>query len=210
MIGVLPSSAIQGAFIAERRSLAAEPWREALVIDTLRTPRLLLRPLARDDWPAVHAYTADPAVMRYVPEGVLAEEQVQTFIAANAENSAVVAAVLASEQRLIGHLPFHPWYAERIYEIGWVFHPRYQGQGYATEAAAALLRYGFETLGLHRIIATCQPENVASWRVMEKLGMLREAHFRKVFPVDEATWLDEYLYAMLEEDWFARRDASSG
>ena len=73
----------------------------------------------------------------------------------------------------------------------------------------ALLGYGFETLGLHRIIATCQPENVASWRVMEKLGMLRDAHFRKVFPVDEATWLDEYLYAILEEDWFTDRGAAA-
>ena len=55
----------------------------------------------------------------------------------------------------------------------------------------ALLRHGFETLGLHRVVASCQPENATSWRVMEKLGMRGEAQFRKCFQVDEATWLDE-------------------
>ena len=130
--------------------------------------------------------------------------QVEAFIAEHQEASSAIAVLLTSEARLIGHLTFNPWYAPRFYEIGWVFHPQYHRQGYATEAAAALLQYGFETLNLHRIIATCQPENIGSWRVMEKLGMLREAHFRKVFVVDEATWLDEYLYAMIEEEWFAR------
>ena len=59
---------------------------------------------------------------------------------------------------------------------------------------------GFETLGLHRVIATCQPENTASWRVMEKLGMRREAHFRKGH-YRGATWWDEYFYALLAKEW---------
>lgn len=177
------------------------------MFETIQTSRLLLRPLAPDDWAAVHAYASDPEIMRYLPEGVMSPEQVQAFIAEHQPESGAIAAILPGEERLIGHLTFHPWYASRIYEIGWVFHPEHHGQGYATEAATALFAYGFETLGLHRIIATCQPENIGSWRVMEKLGMLREAHFRKVFAVDDTTWLDEYLYAMLEEEWFARSDA---
>lgn len=174
---------------------------------------MLLRPLAAPDWPAVHAYASDPDIMRYLPEGVMSPPQVQAFIAEHQTASSATAAVLQPEGQPIGHLTFHPWYASRIYEIGLVFHPRYHGQGYATEAATALFAYGFEALGLHRIIATSQPENVASWRVMEKLGMVREAHFRKVFAVDETTWLDEYLYAMLEEEWFlgaAERSRTGG
>ena len=58
-----------------------------------------------------------------------------------------------------------------------------------------MLRYGFETLRLHRVIATCQPENPASWRVMEKLGMRREGHFRKGHVLHADTWWDEYFYA---------------
>jgi [ribosomal protein S5]-alanine N-acetyltransferase len=66
----------------------------------------------------------------------------------------------------------------------------------------ALLQYGFETLHLHRIIATCQPENVASCRVVEKLGMRREAHFRKCVRRPDNGWWDEYFYALLEGEWF--------
>ena len=113
-----------------------------------------------------------------------------------------LALVLKAEGRLIGHLLFNPWFAPRTYEIGWVLNRRYHGSGYAMEAAVALLRYGFETLRLHRVIATCQPENVASWRVMEKLGMRREAHFRKCIARGEATWWDEFVYAILAEEWF--------
>lgn len=172
---------------------------------TVETERLILRPLALADWRAVHAYASDPAVMRFIPGGALSEEQARTLAGGGGGEGgeAKAAAILKAEDRLIGHLPFHPWYSPHIYEIGWIFDPRYQGRGYATEAAAALLGHGFETLGLHRVVATCQPENVASWRVMEKLGMRREAHFRKAVQLDGATWLDEYLYAILEEAWFA-------
>jgi [ribosomal protein S5]-alanine N-acetyltransferase len=170
----------------------------------IETERLRIRHFTTADWQAVHAYTSDPSVMTYVPEGVMTEEQTKQFIAGTmTEEARTYAVELRAEDRLIGHVGFHPWFAPRIYEIGWVVHPRYQGQGYATEAAAALLRYGFESLSVHRVIATCQPENTPSWRVMEKLGMQREGHLRKCIYRDETTWWDEYFYALLEEEWFA-------
>lgn len=174
-----------------------------MLTSPIETERLRIRRFTRDDWPAVHEYTSDAQVMFYLPEGQMSEEQIRKFVTENAGDQAQAHAVVHRvEDRLIGHIIFHPWFAERIYEIGWVFHPRYHGQGYATEAAAALLRYGFESLGVHRVIATCQPENVASWRVMEKLGMQREGHLRKCIYRDENTWWDEYFYAILEEEWF--------
>jgi len=78
-----------------------------------------------------------------------------------------------------------------------------RGAAYATEAAGAVLGYAFETLGLHRVIATCDPANTASVRVMEKLGTRREAHFRKCELLPDGTWADEYFYALLDEDWSA-------
>ncbi len=169
----------------------------------IETERLRIRLLTGDDWHAVHAYTSDPGVLTYLPEEVMTEEQTRQFVATSMTEEARAYAVdLRAEDRLIGHISFHPWFAPRIYEIGWVFHPRYHGQGYATEAAAALLRYGFTSLQVHRVIATCQPENTPSSRVMEKLGMQREAHFRKCIYRDERWW-DEYFYAILEEEWFA-------
>jgi RimJ/RimL family protein N-acetyltransferase len=170
---------------------------------SIETERLRIRHVTADDWQAIHAYTSDPGVMTYLPEDVMTEDQTRQFVATSMiEEAQAYAVILRSEDRLIGHITFHPWFAPRIYEIGWVFHPRYQGQGYATEAAAALLRYGFESLLVHRVVATCQPENRPSSRVMEKLGMRREAHFRKCIYRDERWW-DEYLYALLEEEWFA-------
>ncbi len=172
---------------------------------SIETERLRVRSFTADDWQAVHAYTGDPGVMTYLPEEVMTEEQTRQFVAESmAEEAQAYAVDLRAEDRLIGHVSFHPWFAPRIYEIGWVFHPRFHGRGYATEAAAALLRYGFESLQVHRVIATCQPENTPSSRVMEKLGMQREGHFRKC-TFRDGTWWDEYFYALLEEEWFAAK-----
>lgn len=143
--------------------------------------------------------------MTYIPDGSFTETQAREFVdkhtGAHAEAFPVI---LKTERQLIGHMIFHPWFAPRTYEIGWVFHPAYHGQGYATEAARALLHYGFEELQSHRIIATCQPENSASYRVMEKIGMRREGHFRKCIYRQDNLWWDEYFYAILEEERFSR------
>jgi [ribosomal protein S5]-alanine N-acetyltransferase len=172
-------------------------------IGHIETQRLRIRSFQRNDWQAVYGYTSDPAVMRYIPEEPFTPEQAKAFVADNmGEQARFVAVLLKTDDMLVGHMEFHPWFASRTYEIGWVFDRAYHGQGYATEAAMALLRYGFEALHLHRIVATSQPENVASWRVMERMGMRREAHFRKCIRRADNRWWDEYFYALLEEEWF--------
>ena len=179
-------------------------------LSPIDTPRLLIRQFEFDDWHAVYAYTADAAVMAYLPGGPFAEERAREFVTNNAgEQAGAFAVILKAERRLIGHMLFHPWFAPRTHEVGWVLHKAYHGRGFATEAAAALLKHGFETLQLHRIIATAQPENVASWRVMEKLGMRREAQFRQCIFRDEGEWWDEWFYAMLAEEWFAAQARES-
>lgn len=168
----------------------------------LESKRLMLRYFTPQDWQAVHAYTSDAAVMTYIPGGHMTAEQTKAFVAENGDQEArAFPLILKSESRLIGHLNFHPWFAPRTYEVGWVIHPAYHGRGYATEAAHELLRYGFEGLDCHRIIATCQPENIASWRVMEKLDMRREGHFQKCIDRGNGVWWDEYFYAILQEEW---------
>jgi RimJ/RimL family protein N-acetyltransferase len=84
--------------------------------------------------------------------------------------------------------------------IGWLLGRRYQGQGLATEAAGALLSYGFDELGMHRIVARTGRDNRRSWHLMERLGMRREAHFRKSHRV-KGQWRDEFIYAVLAEEW---------
>ena len=80
--------------------------------------------------------------------------------------------------------------------------PEYWGKGYATEAAFAVIKYCFESLELHRIEAGCAVDNLASIRVLEKLGMQREGHKRKVLPL-KTGWSDNFEYAILEEDLVA-------
>ncbi len=148
--------------------------------------------------------------MTYIPEGSMSEDETRRYVQRQTGDEAEAFAVILKEDNcLIGHISFHPWFAVRTYEIGWVFQPTYHGQGYATEGAHALIRYGFEELDLHRVIATCQPENPASYRVMEKLGMQREGHFRKCIYRGDNQWWDEYFYAILREDWAGRVDPPS-
>ncbi|WP_036128064.1 MULTISPECIES: GNAT family N-acetyltransferase [Lysinibacillus] len=167
----------------------------------ITTQRLLIRKFEAQDWQAVYSYMSDETVMHYMPEGVLTEEQVQKFITENSADQAKHFAITLRDQpEVIGHLVFHRCFGEHTYEIGWVLNPAYQQHGYASEAAQALLDYGFSKLKLHRIIATCQPENIASYRVMEKIGMRREGFFKKCIPHGD-NWWDEYYYAILQEEW---------
>lgn len=86
-------------------------------------------------------------------------------------------------------------------EIGWCFDPGVAGQGYATEAAAELLRLAFEDLGLRRVTALCFAANEPSWRLMERIGMRREAHFVKDSLHRELGWMDGFAYGLLAEEW---------
>ncbi len=90
-------------------------------------------------------------------------------------------------------------------EVGWVFDPRFQGRGFATEAVRELLRLCFEELGLRRVTAGTFADNEPSWRLMERVGMRREAHAVKDSLHRTRGWLDGYEYAMLAEEWPARR-----
>jgi RimJ/RimL family protein N-acetyltransferase len=86
-------------------------------------------------------------------------------------------------------------------EIGYVLDPAHAGQGYATEAARALLRLCFEGLGVRRVTALCFADNEASWRLMERLGMRREQHTVRDSLHRDRGWLDGYGYALLAEEW---------
>ena len=85
-------------------------------------------------------------------------------------------------------------------EIGFFLEVAAWGHGYATETAQTVMDAGFRQLGLHRVYATCAPENGASAWVLEKLGMRREGHLRQHFRMPNG-WRDSYLYAVLDDEW---------
>ena len=176
-----------------------------MLLAEIETARLRLRSIVASDWPFIFAYMSDPRVTTYLPEGRFDEEASRAFALKHSTNEAEAVAVVAKASgEMIGHMPYHRWFAPETYEIGWAISHTHQGMGYATEASTALLAHAFETLKAHRVIATCQPENAASWRVAEKLGLRREAHFRACLYRGQGIWWDEYFYALLAEEYAAR------
>jgi RimJ/RimL family protein N-acetyltransferase len=111
------------------------------------------------------------------------------------------AMTLRDSGELVGDLALR-WVSSehRCGELGFVVHPVHQGHGYATEAAAALLPFCFDTMGLHRVIGRAEARNAGSARVLEKLGMRREAHLVENEYV-KGEWQSELVYALLEHEW---------
>lgn len=149
---------------------------------SLRTERLLLRPLRDDDADAFAAMNADPEVMRHYPQ-VLNRHRSDDLLArlrrdADDRGYGMWAMELPGSAPFIGMLglayadfasPFTP-----CVEIGWRVVTQHWNRGYATEGARATLRHGFEALGLEEVFGWTIPANLPSRRVMEKLGMRRD------------------------------------
>ncbi|MGH3496372.1 MAG: GNAT family N-acetyltransferase [Nocardioidaceae bacterium] len=91
-------------------------------------------------------------------------------------------------------------------ELGWVLDPARAGHGYAAEALLELIRYSFNELGLRRVVATCFLGNDSSWRLMERVGMSREAHAVRDSLHRSGQWLDTVTYALLSDEWLAKSD----
>jgi catechol 2,3-dioxygenase-like lactoylglutathione lyase family enzyme len=91
-------------------------------------------------------------------------------------------------------------------EVGWALDPGHGGRGLATEAVAELIRVCFEELGLRRVVANCFADNVASWRLMERLGMRRETYTVRESLHRSGRWLDGITYALLADEWLALRE----
>jgi RimJ/RimL family protein N-acetyltransferase len=102
------------------------------------------------------------------------------------------------------HFDQGPWRRAEA-GIGYLIDPARAGRGYATEIAAALLELAFDDLGLHRVTAGCFAGNIASWRVMEKIGMRREQHGVGDSWHAELGWIDGYTYALLADEWRGSR-----
>lgn len=177
----------------------------------IETERLLLRPVDPvDDVAAVHAYQSLPEVCRYVPfeprtraevaERLATPEKVRSTLAEAGETLYLVV-VRRDTGELIGDVILHWQSAEhRCGEVGYVLHPDHAGQGYATEAARAVLGLGFDELGLHRVIARTDQDNAASAAVLGKLGMRQEAVLVENEWFKER-WSTEVDFAILDREW---------
>ncbi len=169
----------------------------------MSTPAVSLRPLRFEDWEAIHDWARLEEACRFQPWGPDTPEETRSFvqgaIAAWADGRFVHAAEVdglvkgIAELRLGSHLQG---------EIAYGVHPELWRRGIATIIARELLRIGFEELKLHRIWGTCDPRNVASGRVMHKLGMKHEGRMRQNLLIRDG-WRDSDLYAILDQEWVA-------
>lgn len=175
---------------------------------TLETERLVLRGWQKDDFEAAHAYGSDADNVTYMGWGPNTKEDTRKFIKhsikMNRRNNSKyeLAVVLKETGKLIGGCGCGIIKNKSRNEamLGWILHKDHWKQGLGTELAQELIRFGFEELKLHRIYAHCDSENYGSYRVMERNGMRKEGHFIKNCEI-RGEWRDEFLYAILEEEW---------
>jgi RimJ/RimL family protein N-acetyltransferase len=172
-----------------------------MAIPVLETPRLILRRLQSYDAAPLHGMLSDPEVMRFwssLPHVDPSETEawVAESIAANARGDSHDFAVL-HDGRLVGRVAF--WMGD---EVGFLFDRSVWGQGIAREAVAALLGYGFGTLGFDRARADVDPRNAASLKLLEALGFRRTGFAEKTFKIGDA-WVDSVYLELAKAD-FAR------
>ena len=174
----------------------------------LTTDRLVLREFVAADWEAVLAYQRDPRYLRYYPWCDRTEADARAFVGMFLEwqreqprRRFQMAIALKGSGSLVGNCglrrkPENDWEADLGYELD----PERWGQGYATEAAGALVKFGFQDLALYRISSWCIAENTASARVLERLGFQQEGRLRRNVSFKGRCW-DTLLYALLRDEW---------
>ena len=176
----------------------------------VRTERLNLRLATADDVEAAWAFRRLPEVGQWMT-GAPARFEVFAELFRDPESLAKTL-IVEHEGRVIGDTMIEvvdAWAQREVREqavgvqaeLGWVISPDHAGQGFGTEAARALLRICFEGLGLRRVTANCFAANEPSWRLMESIGMRREAHNVRDSLHRSGDWMDGFTYALLAEDW---------
>ena len=185
------------------RTVPEIPW-------PVSTERLTLRAATADDLRAVYEIRSRPDVARWMPD---LPTSYDAWVLAHGQRGGVERMVVVLlDDELIGHLYLHvedAWSQVEVREqahgaqaeIGWAFDPARQGQGYATEAVRELLRLCFDVLGVRRVVALAFADNAPSLRVMERVGMRREALMVKESLHRELGWVDGVTYALLADEW---------
>jgi ribosomal-protein-alanine N-acetyltransferase len=176
----------------------------------ITTDRLVLREFVIDDWPDILAYQRDPRYLRFYSWSDRTETEVRAFLRMFVDEQSKqsrrrfqLAITLPDDGRLVGNCGIrrklgNDWEADIGYELA----PEFWGRGYATEAALALVDFGFRELGMHRISSWCIADNAASARVLEKVGLRLEGRLRENEYFKGRRW-DTLLYGLLESEWRA-------
>ncbi len=174
----------------------------------ITTERLILRPFAESDYDDLYEFLSRLRDDEFEGYPGITYENGKQHLAYRLGSEEFYAAELANAEKVIGNI----YCGSRDFgakEVGYIVNREYRRNGYAEEALSAVIRNAFGK-GAHRVYAECDPRNTPSWKLLEKVGMKREAHFRQNiwFRKDEngaPVWKDTYVYAMLESDLSACR-----
>jgi len=176
----------------------------------LETERLLIRQITLEDKYELFDYRSDSEANKYqgwIPKTI---EEVEVFIRNTAKQINEpqtwfqCAIIEKTTKNLIGDLGVHFIGSEnKQAEIGCTLHKDFQNKGYATEALKKMINYLFSELNKHRIIASIDPKNINSIRLVERIGFRKEAHFIESLWIN-GQWVDDLVYALIEKDWESR------
>jgi len=176
-------------------------------MEPLYSKRIILRAIENDDKEEIFEYRSDPDVYQFQKWKPKTLSDIDAFMIKivaepNIPGTWLQLAIIQRESnKIIGDCGVHflsddP---EQV-EIGITLNRKYHGKGYASEALTLVFDYLFNSLYMHRIFASIDPENKSSLRLMERMKMRKEAHFRKSTKI-EGKWFDDLVYAMLSEEW---------
>lgn len=179
-----------------------------------RTDRLLLRPYADADAERLVQIRNQPDVWRWLMKTRVDPADLVADLEKSVTDPRDHSAVVELDGVVVGqcHLEVQdgmvqdgaPQASGTEALLGYTIDPAYAGRGIAREAAASQLDLAFGVLGLRRVTAGCFADNIASWKIMESLGMRREQHGVEDSWHGERGWLDGYTYAILDREWPAR------
>jgi RimJ/RimL family protein N-acetyltransferase len=175
--------------------------------------RLRLREIRLTDAKALLKYRSNPQIYEFQNWKPQTLEEAEGFICTkiakeiNIPNTWYQLGICSkASNELIGDIGIHfPEYDDSLVEIGYTLSIESQGRGFATEAVSAVIDYIFTKLNKHRITASVDPRNTKSIALLERIGMRKEAHFRKSIWFN-GEWTDDVVYAILEEEWVAKNN----
>jgi RimJ/RimL family protein N-acetyltransferase len=181
------------------------------------TRRLSLTALRPGDAEAFHAYRSDPAVARYQFREPASVDETARFlrdlqaVAFDTPGTWFQFGIrLRGSGLLVGDVGVRfPEEDARQVEIGFTVAPEHQRRGYGSESVAGVLEHLFVALRKHRVFASVDPRNEASVKLLRRVGLRQEGHFRESLWFKGA-WVDDLVFAVLESEWIARRPRAAG
>lgn len=175
----------------------------------IKTERLIIRPVVIGDKESIFSYRADPDTSKFLSLIPHTVDDIGEFIkraSSEINDPGTWFQLVIVEQlncQLIGDIGLHFLNTDpenKQVEIGYTLDKKFRGKGYATEALSAIIDYLVNSLNKHRITASIDPTNIASIKLIERLGFRKEAHFiESIF--FQGKWVDDLVYAILGREW---------